>query len=129
MKNATPLNLPNNKDQFETVPFVHKMTAFQLKVFIKRIWENLQLFANQMEGRRRDIPYVMDCIRDGNRWTAKDLDDRYVYGAYQGYILRFDTLDKKFDILDKNYEQVEDSIQGITRSDLKKFKEQEKEQA
>ena len=129
MKNPIPLNLPNDEDQFKSVPFVHKMTTYQLKVCIKRIWNNLQMLANQMDGRRKDISMVLDNILEGKRWTKKDLDDRYVYGAYEDYILKFDTLNKQFLILNRNHEQVEPTIQGFTRTDLKKLKQEEKANA
>jgi len=127
MKSANPLNFPKKKDQFVDVDFVHEMTEYQLKVFIKRLWENLGMLANQMEGRRVDVSAVLDNIREGTRWTPKDLDDRYVYASYSGYVLRFDSLNKQFDVLDTNYEVLEGPFQGITRSDLRRFKKEEKE--
>jgi len=124
MKSATPLNLPSTKERFEAVSFVKNMSALQLKVFIERMWNNLSMLANQMEGRRKDVSTVIDNIREGKRWTPKDLDDRYVYASYSGYVLRFDTLTKNFDVLDSNYEVLEGPFKGVTRSDIKRIKKE-----
>lgn len=127
MKSPTPLNIPKNEDRFGSVSFVNDMNELQLKVFIKRLFDNLKTLANQMEGRRTDVSKVLDMIMDGKRWTNKDLDDRFIYGYYSSqYIIRFDSLKKQFSILDKDFQQVENTIHGITRTDNRKAKEKEK---
>ena len=129
MKSPTPLNIPKNEDRFDSVSFVNQMNPLQLKVFIKRMYENLRTLANQMEGRREDVSNVLDNIMDGNRWTKDNLDDRFIYGYYNSqYIIRFDSKTKQFAILNHDFEQVEPTIQGITKKDNKDAKKQEKTQ-
>lgn len=122
--NALPLNLPNKKDQFESVPFVHNMTEHRKNVLIKRMWNSIQMLSNQMENRHPDVAKVLDMILDGHKWTKKDLEDRYVYHAYGEYVLKYDTKEKRIHILDQNHDEIEESIKGITVSDLKKEKVQ-----
>ena len=118
----TPINIPKNDDQFEVVPFVHQMTNFQLKVCIKRLWNNIQLLANQLDGRRKDVSIVLDKILEGKRWKPNELDDRYIYFSFYENIIKYDTLNKSIDILDKKFNSIIEDIKGVTLSDLKKYK-------
>lgn len=121
------LNIPNTEDKFEKVSFVHDMTIFQLKVFIKNIFENLHDLSNIMDRRRKDIPKILDKMMDGTKWTKKDVEGRYVYGFYKGFNIRFDTLNKNFVFLNSKNEPVEDPIQGYTSADIKKIKKEQKQ--
>ena len=129
MKNPEKLNFPNKKDQFEDVAFVKDMNAYQLRVFIKRMWANLGTLANQMEGRRSDVSTVIDKIRNGLRWTKKDLDDRNVYVSYEGYVIKFDTLTKEMNVLNTNYEHIDGPFKGVTISDIKRIRAERKVKA
>lgn len=102
IKSPTPLNLPSNKDQFEDVSFVNGMSEYSLKVLIKRLWLNLMSLANAFDGRRDDVPKIIDKILNAQKWTEKDISDRYYYGLYSDFIIKYDTLDNLFTLLDIN---------------------------
>lgn len=114
------LNIPKDKsEQFKEVSFVENMTVNQLKVMIKRLWENFQNLATACQDKHKDVSITIDKILDGHAWKSKELDERHVYGHYKGFMLKFDTLSKKFTILDSNYEPTGDSVQGYTITELK----------
>jgi len=117
-KKPQPLNLPNQTDQFETVPFVQEMTQHQLKVLIKRMWGNIQELASQLDYKRKDISGVLDGILDGKTWVKTDIDDRFYYGHYKGFVIQWDTLNKTFDILDDEYKPIGKAIEGETLTQI-----------
>ena len=119
------LNIPENKDQFETVPFVNGMTQHQLKVMIKRMWLNLHNLANIMDSRRNDVPTVIDKILDGTKWNKKDIEDRYTHGFYKGFLIRYDTKEKIFIFLNQNGETVSEPIKGMSLTEIKTIKKQQ----
>jgi hypothetical protein len=116
---TTRLNIPTDTDQFAEVGFVNEMTPNQLKVLIKRFWNNIQTLANIMDSRRKDIAKVLDEMLDGVKWNEKEIDDRFIYTFYKGLIFRFDTLNKQTTVLNENFEVVEKTIQGLTLSEIK----------
>jgi flagellar biosynthesis chaperone FliJ len=116
---TTRLNIPSDADQFAEVAFVNEMTPNQLKVLIKRFWNNLQSLANLMDSRRKDVAKVLDEMLDGVKWNEKEIDDRFIYTFYKGLIHRFDTLNKQTTVLNENFEVIEKSIQGLTLSEIK----------
>jgi len=127
MKTQIPVNKPKTKDRFEDVSFVKDMSKIQLQVYIQRMTRNIWALSSQLEGRRPDASKVLDMITDGKRWTNKDLDDRYIYGSYSSeYIIRFDSKTKEFTIMDNEFNKVEPTIQGVTRTDNRNAKAQEK---
>ena len=115
-----PLNIPKDKDQFASVPFVETMTSFQLKVMIKRLHANIQEVANLMDWRRADVAQVLDDILDGKPINKKILQDRYVYGKFKEHIIRYDTYRRRFELLDDNYQETDaEPIQGVTLAEAK----------
>jgi len=118
-KKPLPLNFPSNEDQFELVPFVHNMSEYKLKVFIKRMWMNLQELANMLDYRRKDISKVIDGLLDGQRFDKKSIEDRYFYGYHKGFIIKVDTLTKRIIIMDQQHNPVENPIQGLTLTEIK----------
>ena len=120
IKSPTPLNLPSNKDQFEDVSFVNGMSEYSLKVLIKRLWQNLMSLANAFDGRRDDVPKIIDKILNAQKWTETDISDRYYYGLYYDSIIQYDTLKNSFVFLDIDTRQpISDPIQGKTLSEYK----------
>jgi hypothetical protein len=117
----TKLNIKKKEDQFKTVPFVHNMTTYQLKVLVKRLWVSLQYLANILDKNRPDISNIIDLMLDGNNWNEKMVDDRYVLTRLDGQLIRFDTKTKQFAILDNNMDSIVTS-QGKTINDVKREK-------
>lgn len=116
-----PLNLPKDKTlTFEDVSFVNDMSEYSLKVFIKRLWQNLMELANVFDTRRNDVPKILDNIMSGKKWTKNDVYDRYHYGLHHNFIIQYDTLNREFTLLDLNTrEPISDSIQAVTVTEAK----------
>lgn len=121
-----PLNIPKNKDvQFKDVSFVTEMSEYSLKVFIKRIWQQLMVFANVMETRRKDVPNVVDKMMNGVKWTAKDIEDRYQYGICDNFVIQYDTLERIFVLLDSDTkEPISDPVKAVSVSEGKEHAKQ-----
>jgi len=131
-KIPVPLNIPKDKKlKFNEVSFVNGMTEYSLKVFVKRMWEQLMALANHVEKRHSDVPSILDKIMGGKKWTVKDLQDRYQYGIHQNFIIQYDTLDRVFILLDPNtHEPISEPIKSITVSEGKEHaKEQRKKRS
>ena len=127
IKSPTPLNLPSNKDQFEDVSFVNGMSEYSLKVLIKRLWLNLMSLANAFDGRRDDVPKIIDKILNAQKWTEKDISDRYYYGLYSDFIIKYDTLDNLFTLLDINTSiPISEPFKAITITEAKIAKQERK---
>ena len=127
IKSPTPLNLPSNKDQFEDVSFVNGMSEYSLKVLIKRLWLNLMSLANAFDGRRDDVPKIIDKILNAQKWTETDISDRYYYGVYDDFVIQFDTLNREFVLLDEDTnEPISDPIKAITITEAKIAKQERK---
>ena len=124
IKPPIPLNLPKDKThQFDEVAFVNDMTQYSLKVFIKRIWEQLMTLANVFDTRRSDVPLILDRIMSGQRWTKNDVYDRFEYGIHPKFIIQYDTLNKEFILLDNNTcDPISSPIKSITILEIKKSK-------
>ena len=122
-KKPAPLNLPNKKDQFEAVPFVHDMTQHQLKVLVKRIWLNIQELSNILDYKHKDISIILDNVLDGKPIDKKLLVDRYTYGQYKGFVIRFDSKENNFAILDQEFNTIEDNIASISFKNIKKARQ------
>jgi len=118
-KIPVPLNIPKDKKlKFNEVSFVNGMSEYSLKVFIKRIWQQLMALANHMETSHSDIPNVIDRMMSGTKWTAKNLHDRFQYGIQQNFIIQYDTLDRIFLLLDcKTHEPISKPFKAITVSE------------
>jgi len=118
-----PLNIPKDKKlQFDDVSFVNDMTEYSLKVFIKRIWQQLMTLANVFDGKRRDVPLVIDKIMSGQRWTKNDIYDRFIYGLHTDFIIQYDTLERQFVLLDvETRRPLIEPIKGITVSEAKTY--------
>ena len=121
-KIPVPLNLPKKKNQFETVSFVDGMTEFKLKVFIKRLWEQLMALSNVLDTRHKDIPSVLDKIMSGKQWTKKDIHDRYQYGIYRNVLIEYDTLERVFNITDHEFNHIHPTVKAMSLTDIKKGK-------
>jgi len=123
-----PLNIPKDeKVQFNEVSFVEKMTDYQLKVFIKRLWNLLSTMANVFEGRRKDVPDIIDRIRSGISWTEKDVQDRFQYGVNERFIIQYDTLKRQFVLLDdEKFEPVTAPIKAMSIPEIKKLSKRKK---
>ena len=120
IKSPIPLNMPKNKKiQFNDVSFVNEMTAYSLKVFIKRMWQSLMVLANTFEGRRKDVPTIIDNIMSGKRWSVKDVDDQMQYGIYQDFIIRFDTLEKTFTLLNRDHVEIHPPVKAVSLTEAK----------
>lgn len=127
IKSPTPLNLPSNKDQFEDVSFVNGMSEYSLKVLIKRLWLNLMSLANAFDGRRDDVPKIIDKILNAQKWTEKDISDRYYYGLYSDFIIKYDTLDNLFTLLDINTSiPISEPFKAVTITEAKIAKQERK---
>lgn len=127
IKSPTPLNLPSNKDQFEDVSFVNGMSEYSLKVLIKRLWLNLMSLANAFDDRRDDVPKIIDKILNAQKWTEKDISDRYYYGLYSDFIIKYDTLDNLFTLLDINTSiPISEPFKAITITEAKIAKQERK---
>jgi len=123
IKRPPPLNIPSNKDQFEDVSFVNGMSEYQLKVLIKRLWQNLMSLANAFDDRRDDVPKIIDKILNAQKWTEKDIHDRYYYGLYSDFIIKYDTLDNLFTLLDKKTgNPISSPIKASTLTESKRIK-------
>lgn len=125
MKTKCPivLNIPKDKKlQFDDVSFVEKMEPYELRVFIKRLWDLLSTMANVFESRRRDVPEIIDRIRSGVRWAENDVQDRFQYGVSERFIIQYDTLENQFVLLDsEKYTPVTDPIKAMSISEVKKL--------
>ena len=127
IKSPTPLNLPSNKDQFEDVSFVNGMSEYSLKVLIKRLWLNLMSLANAFDDRRDDVPKIIDKILNAQKWTEKDISDRYYYGLYSDFIIKYDTLDNLFTLLDINTSiPISEPFKAVTITEAKIAKQERK---
>lgn len=127
IKSPTPLNLPSNKDQFEDVSFVNGMSEYSLKVLIKRLWLNLMSLANAFDDRRDDVPKIIDKILNAQKWTEKDISDRYYYGLYSDFIIKYDTLDNLFTLLDRDTSiPISEPFKAITITEAKIAKQERK---
>ena len=127
IKSPTPLNLPSNKDQFEDVSFVNGMSEYSLKVLVKRLWQNLMSLANAFDGRRDDVPKIIDKILNAQKWTEKDISDRYYYGLYSDFIIKYDTLDNLFTLLDINTSiPISEPFKAVTITEAKIAKQERK---
>jgi len=109
-----PLNIPTNKDPYEEVSFVNDMSPAQLKKLVKNLWGNLQDLAAIMDKSRPDVSNILDRIMDGLKWDEKDIDNRYWYGHYKGFVVKWDTLNKDFTLLNPEYSPIENPIQAIS---------------
>ena len=107
------LNIPKDDDRFREIEFVEKMTPGQLKVLVKRIWNNIQDLANALDDSRTDISAVLDRILDGGKWKESDIDERVHFGKYRGFTIAWDSRDKTFTLMDQNYRPIEKPIRGI----------------
>lgn len=98
---ANKLNIQQKKgDKFADIDFAQDMTPFQLKTFIKNLWENLGELANATDERYPDVSAIIDKIRDGGTWSEKAMKNRYRYTVANGMVILFDTKDDKFRIMD-----------------------------
>ena len=126
-KIPSPINIPKDKKvQFEDVPFVEGMSLYSLKVLVKRYYCQLMALANIMEGRRSDIPTIIDRITGGTVWSKKDIQDRYQYGFHKDFIIQFDTLERKFVLLDEQRNPIGDPIFAISASEGKEFTKEQR---
>ena len=114
------LNIPKEKDQFESVSFVENMTQHQLKVFIKRMWANVQDLATAMDGTRPDISVVIDQILEGNRWTEKMLLERCQFFLHNNELIEYDSKNNTFRVFDIFGGGISEPIKGETYKDVKK---------
>ena len=125
MTNKIPiaLNIPKDKTlQFDEVSFVNDMSEYSLKVFIKRVWQQLMTLANVFDTRRSDVPQIVDRIMSGQRWTKNDVYDRFMYGIHPNFIIQYDTLDREFTLLDNDTRQpISSRIKALTISEGKKY--------
>lgn len=113
------LNLPKNKkEQFKDVPFVEDMSVYSLKVLIKNLYKAVQELANVLDETRPDAAAECDSLLDGKPFNKRNIDDKYIYANYHGYILRFDTKTKRFLILNEEYQPLETPIQGFTYQEI-----------
>lgn len=127
IKSHTPLNIPSNKDQFEDVSFVNGMSEYQLKVLIKRLWQNLMSLANAFDDRRDDVPKIIDKILNAQKWTEKDISDRYYYGVYSDFIIKYDTLNNIFTLLDRYTSiPISEPFKAVTITEAKIAKQERK---
>lgn len=96
------LNLPSTccaKNNFDNVSFVNTMSHYSLKVLVKRLWENLQELANTMEDNRKDVTMALDQIMSGEKWSVKDLQNRYSFMIHKGEIIQYDSCNHEFKVL------------------------------
>ena len=114
------LNIPKKKDQFEAVSFVQEMTQHQLKVFIKRMWGNMQDLASAMDTSRPDISTIIDMILEGNRWSEKNLLERCQFFIHNGELIEYDSAQNTFRVFDIETGTISDPIQGQNYKDIKK---------
>lgn len=98
---ATSLNIPKKVDQFESVAFVHDMSHFQLKVLVKRLFENFHALANACDTRDAKISRIIDSILSGESWKEDDLSDRFKYLYHKEDVIAFDSLENTFTIMAK----------------------------
>jgi hypothetical protein len=99
----TKLNLPsvtNTKEgQFEMVSFVNSMSHYSLKVLVKRLWENFHDLANTMEDNRKDVTQAIDQILSGEKWSVKNLRQRYSFMIHKDEIIQYDSRNNEFQVL------------------------------
>jgi len=115
----TKLNIPKPKDNFESVPFVLDMTQYQLKVFIKRMWKNLQDLATSMDSARPDVANLLDNMMDGNSWNEKDLRERYVYTIHKDELVEYDSKLNTFTSYNADNGQTNKPTIAMTKKEMK----------
>lgn len=97
------LNLPttttNTSEKFDTVSFVNNMSHYSLKVLVKRLWENLQGLANTMEDNRADVTQAIDQILSGEKWSVKNIQNRFSFMIHKGEIIQYDSKNNEFKVL------------------------------
>jgi hypothetical protein len=122
----TPLKIPTNKDPFEDVSFVNDMTPAAMRKLIKDMWANIQALAAHLDNSRPDISGVLDKILDGLKWDEKEIDDRFWFGTYKGFNIRWDTLTKQMTLMDENHDPIEEPIPAISGDTIMSQKAQRK---
>ena len=114
------LNIHKKKDQFEDVSFVKDMTQHQLKVFIKRMWCNMQDLATAMDGTRPDISAIIDQILEGNRWTEKTLLERFQFFIHNGDLIEYDSSKNTFRVYNIAKNTISEPIKGQNYKEAQK---------
>lgn len=106
------LNIPSTtntaENKFEAVSFVNSMSHYSLKILVKRLWENLQELANTMEDNRKDVTQALDQIMSGEKWSVKNIHQRYSFMIHNGEIIQHDSRNNEFQVLyvlDGNWER------------------------
>jgi len=122
---AKKLNVNTNKaDKFESVDFVHDRTPYQLKIFIRDMWENLQEVATALEEVRPDVTQMIDNMLDGGKINVNNLRDRFQYYQVGEAIVEHDSLNNTISVLDSDGETVHEDINGydlkVTQASLQK---------
>jgi hypothetical protein len=122
---AKALNVETKKkDKFETVDFVHNKTPYQLKIFIRDLWQNLQEVATALEEVRPDITQMIDNMLDGEKINPNHLRDRLQYFQVGQAIVEHDSLNNSITVLNDEGEMVCEDIKGydlkIIQATLKK---------
>jgi hypothetical protein len=100
---ANKLNIPktSKESKFSSVDFVENMSTFQLKTFIKNMWENMGELANAMDDNgRTDFSNAIDQMREGNNWSTKKFRDRFRYALHGSTIILYDSVKDSFKLLD-----------------------------
>lgn len=122
---AKALNVETKKkDKFETVDFVHNKTPYQLKIFIRDLWENLQEVATALEEVRPDVTQMIDNMLDGGKINVNNLRERFQYFQVGEAIVEHDSLNNTITVLDSDGEAVHEDINGydlkVTQASLQK---------
>jgi len=116
------LKIPTDKDPFEDVSFVNDMTHNQLKVMFRDLWANLQALAALMDKSRGDVSKVLDRIMDGLTWDEKEIDGRYWFASYKGFVIRWDSLLRQCTLMDPDHKPIEEPIPAISGDTILKKK-------
>lgn len=109
----------NDKDPFNNVPFVNNITHHSLKIRVKNLWSNLQLFGNHIETNRKDICYQLDAILDGNKPNINAITNTKRFTIHDGKVIEYDSLTDSFKIFDRKAMKLSAEIKALDYETIK----------
>lgn len=118
---ADALNIPKKNNQFEAVSFVEDMTPHQLKVMIKRMWQNIQEMATELDSSRPDISIMLDNMLDGQKINYNSLREAKQYFKINGAIVEYNSIKNTMSVLDEHGNIVSENNQGYDFKIIENF--------
>jgi len=93
------LYIPRDKETFD-FPKANEMSIFQLKKFCDRLWKSLGNLANICDDVYPDVSDTIDCMREGYKFSSKNMIERYRYTYHKRMVIQYDSKDNSFRILE-----------------------------